>query len=104
MTLIDEIQLNELLGSGKTIVADFYADWCAPCRALAPELDVLEAKYTDVDFVKIDADQNPELVSKLGIMGIPTVVRFGSDGDEVARSTGAVKAEALALRLGLDQS
>jgi thioredoxin 1 len=104
MTFIDEAQLNERLGSGTVIVADFTADWCGPCRALAPELDVLAERYTEVEFVKIDADANPELVTKLGIMGVPTVVRFAADGEEVARSTGAVKAEALAFRLGLDQS
>jgi thioredoxin len=102
MTVIDEAQLRERLGSGKSIVADFYADWCAPCRVIAPELDVLEAKYTDVEFVKIDADANPELVNELGILGVPTVVRFSAEGDEVARTTGAVKAEALAFRLKLD--
>jgi thioredoxin len=104
MTVINEAQLRERLGTGKSIVADFYADWCAPCRAIAPELDVLETRYTDVEFVKIDADANPELVQSLGILGIPTVIRFGGDGQEVARTTGAVKAEALALRLQLDSA
>ena len=104
MTFIDQDQLRERVASGgKTVVADFTADWCPPCRAIAPELDVLEAKYTDVEFVKVDADANAELVSELGIMSIPTVIRF-SGGEEVARTTGAVRAEALALRLRLDES
>lgn len=101
MTFVTQDELRERLGTGKTIVADFTADWCPPCRAIAPELDALEAKYTDVEFVKVDADTNPELTSELKILGIPTVVKFSPDGEEVARSTGAVKAEALALRLQL---
>jgi thioredoxin 1 len=102
MTVIDQVELKQRLGTGKTIVVDFYADWCGPCRALAPELEALEAKYTDVQFVKIDADANPDLLQELGIMGIPTLVKFDEKGTEVARSTGAAKAEALAFRLGLD--
>lgn len=103
MTFIDQAQLRERVAAGgKTIVADFTADWCPPCRAIAPELDVLEATYTDVEFVKVDADANAELVSELGIMSIPTVIRF-TGGEEVARTTGAARAEALALRLRLDE-
>ncbi len=104
MTVINEVELRERLGAGKSVVVDFYADWCAPCRAVAPELDVLEARYTDVEFVKVDSDANPELVQSLGIMGIPTIVRFGEDGAELARTTGAAKADALAFRLKLDQA
>lgn len=104
MTFVTQDELRDRLGSGKTIVADFTADWCPPCRAIAPELDILEAKYTDVEFVKVDADTNPELTSELKILGIPTIVKFSPDGEEVARSTGAVKAEALALRLQLDRA
>ena len=74
MTFIDQAQLRErLVTGGKTVVADFTADWCPPCRAIAPELDILEARYADVEFVKIDADANAELVNELGILGIPTV-------------------------------
>ena len=104
MTFIDQAQLRERLATGgKTVVADFTADWCPPCRAIAPELDVLEATYTDVEFVKIDADENAELVNELGILSVPTVIRF-TGGEEVARTTGAARAEALALRLKLDET
>jgi thioredoxin 1 len=102
MTFVTQDELRERLGNGRAIVADFTADWCPPCRAVAPELDILEAKYTDIDFVKIDADTNPELTNELGILGIPTIVKFSPEGQEVARTTGAVKAEALALRLQLE--
>ena len=102
MTKIDEAQLKQRLGSGRAVVADFYADWCAPCRAVAPELDKLESQFgSDVDFVKVDVDANPALALDLGVMGVPTVVHFSPGGDEVARSTGAAPAQALAFRLKL---
>lgn len=102
MTMINETELRERLGNGRPIVADFTADWCPPCRALAPELDKLEANYgSDIDFVKIDVDENPQLTQDLGVMGVPTVVHFSADGEELARSTGAMPAPALAARLNL---
>jgi thioredoxin len=101
LTIIDEAQLKERLRSGRRIVADFYADWCAPCRAVAPELETLAARYGDVEFVKIDVDANPQLANELGVMGVPTIVHFSAEGEEVARTTGATKADALAFRLGL---
>lgn len=104
MTLLDEAQLQERLGKGKSVVVDFYADWCGPCRAVAPELDKLAQEHADVEFVKVDADANPDLLQRLGIMGIPTLIRFDGSGQEVARSTGAAPAAALALRLGLNGS
>ena len=103
MTHINETELRERLGNGRAIVADFTATWCAPCRALAPELDKLEASHGErFDFVKIDVDENPQLAQDLGVMGVPTVVHFGADGAELARSTGAMPAPALAARLSLD--
>lgn len=102
MTKIDEGQLRDRLGAGRPVVVDFYADWCAPCRAIAPELAALESEHgSDVDFVKIDIDANPTLANELGVMSIPTVVHFGDTGAEVARSVGAAPASALALRLRL---
>jgi thioredoxin 1 len=101
VTVIDQVQLKERLGNGRAVVVDFHADWCGPCRAIAPELDKLDAQYGEVDFVKVDADANPELVNELGVMGLPTVVHFGTDGVEVARSTGAAPAQALEFRLRL---
>jgi thioredoxin 1 len=102
MTTITEAQLKERLGSGKAVVADFYADWCGPCRAVAPELEKLATTYADVEFVKVDVDTNPALARELGVMGVPTIVHFSPAGEEVARSTGAAPAAALEFRLKLD--
>ena len=103
MTLVTDAELQELLGKGTPVVVDFYADWCRPCHALTPELERLSHKVGDAaTFVKLDIDAHPELTQELGIFSVPTVVHFGSDGDEVARSIGAMRADALAELLRLD--
>lgn len=104
MTEVSEAQLKQRLGTGKAIVVDFHADWCAPCRQVAPELDKLAESHTDVEFVKVDVDANPALAQELGVMGVPTIVHFSADGQEVARTTGAAPAPALELRLKLGRS
>jgi thioredoxin len=101
--VVTDTELQGLLGSGKAVVADFYADWCAPCRALSPEIEELSSRLGgEVAFVKVDVDANPDLAVRLGILGVPTVVHFSGTGEEVARSVGAVRADELARRLRLE--
>ena len=102
ITFVNDTELQDLRGKGGVIVADFTADWCPPCRVLAPEIEKLSDTLADVTFVKVDVDSNPALTNELGIYSVPTVVHFDGRGAEVARSTGAVRAEELARRLRLD--
>jgi thioredoxin 2 len=70
------------------VVVDFYADWCGPCRAMAPLLDELAAQRAgELLVLKVDTDRDPALASRLGIRGIPTVIGF-RDGQEVKRHVG----------------
>jgi thioredoxin len=102
LPVVDEAQLQGMLGKGRSVVVDFYADWCGPCRAIAPELEKLASESEgSVDFVKLDVDANPRLTAELGIMGIPTVIHFAPDGSEFARAVGAARGEELARRLRL---
>jgi thioredoxin len=102
MKIVSGRELEELRKAGKPVVVDFYADWCGPCRAIAPEVEALAEQVGQAaTFVKIDVDADPELASSLGILGIPTVIHFGRDGAEVARSTGLVRSAMLADALGL---
>ncbi len=58
-------------------MVDFYADWCGPCRIIAPMIEQLSKEYAGrVKFVKINTDENQELASQFGIMSIPTVMFF----------------------------
>lgn len=83
-------RLQELLGEGKTVVCDFWAAWCSPCRMLAPVMDSLAAELGDrAEFVKIDIDAEGETAVRYGIMSIPAV--FVLKGEEiVARNIGYV--------------
>lgn len=61
----------------KTLVVDFYADWCGPCRMLSPVMEKLSSLYEgQAEFVKINVDDNPDLAREYGIMSIPCVMVF----------------------------
>jgi thioredoxin len=81
--------------SGVPVLVDFYADWCGPCKMMAPVLDDLAHRHAGQLLVaKLDTDRWPAVAGRFGIRGIPTLILFG-DGVEVARETGAVPAERL---------
>src|SRR6267142_7041722 len=72
------------------VVVDFYADWCGPCKIMAPLLDdVAHRRAGEMLVVKLDTDKNPVTGQRFGIRGIPTLIAF-RDGKEVARRVGAV--------------
>ncbi len=78
------------------VVVDFWAPWCGPCRMIDPIMKRLGESYTGrVDVWKINADEQPELLQKLRIYGIPTLVAF-HQGEEVSRRTGVASQEMLA--------
>jgi thioredoxin 1 len=73
---------------GRLVVVDFYADWCGPCKQLAPMLDKLAVEYGDrVAVGKVDFDASAELANRLGVEGIPDV-RFYRDGEQVDKIIG----------------
>ncbi len=77
-----------VLGSEAPVLVDFYADWCAPCKYVAPLMDELAETHKGTLLVaKIDTDQAPELSQKFGIRSIPTLILFKA-GEEVERSVG----------------
>ncbi len=70
-------ELEELISSGKTVVCDFWATWCGPCRMLAPVVDEVAGELLDkAVFVKVDVDENEDAARKYGVMSIPTVYLF----------------------------
>lgn len=72
------------------VVVDFYADWCQPCKIMAPVLDELARdRVGQLLVMKLDTDRNPQMAMKYGIRGIPTLIVF-RDGAEFARETGAI--------------
>jgi thioredoxin 2 len=77
------------------VVVDFYADWCQPCKVMAPLLDELaRVRLGELLVMKLDTDRNPAMSMKYGIRGIPTLIVF-RDGGEFARETGAIPRQRL---------
>lgn len=79
---------SDLTNSDKPVLVDFYADWCAPCRAMKPVLEDLKAQMgEDVSIYKIDVDKNQSIAERFGIRSIPTLILF-KDGEPVWRKSG----------------
>lgn len=84
------------------VFVDFYADWCGPCRQVAPTLEELSSKWEGtVRFVKVNIDDNPQLARKYGVLSIPTIMLF-EEGQAAARTMGARPANAIERDPGLD--
>lgn len=83
-----------IIGSNKTIVIDFWAVWCGPCKMLAPIFEELSNEMDNVIFCKVNVDEQPELAAAFKISSIPTVV-FVKDRTIVDQSVGYVTKEQL---------
>ncbi len=79
---------DEVVSKG-TVLVDFFAVWCGPCKMLAPELEKVSSKIT---VVKVDVDENLELSRRFGVMSVPTLVLF-KDGKQVNMNIGYMPAE-----------
>ena len=80
---------NEVLKSDKKVLVDFNAEWCGPCKMLAPVLDEMSESNNSVKFVSINVDENQDLASKYNVMSIPCLVLI-ENGEETKRSIGVI--------------
>ena len=88
-TVTDASFHADVIGSDKPVLVDFWAEWCGPCRMIAPALEELSSELADkVTVAKLNIDENPDAPSRYGVRGIPTMILF-RDGQPAATKVGA---------------
>ena len=95
VTVTDATFADDVLGSDKPVLVDFWAEWCGPCRMVAPVLEEIGAEHADeITIAKLDIDANPSTARDYQVMSIPTMILF-KGGEPVKQIVGAKPKAAL---------
>ena len=88
-----------VLNNGRTVLIDFYAHWCGPCKMLSPIVDQIADENSDFDVYKLNVDEAPEIAAKYGVMSIPTLIVF-KNGQAVGKTIGVQSKQTILNMLG----
>lgn len=86
---------SDVLGSDKPVVVDFWAEWCGPCKMIAPSLEEISEENSAIEVAKVNIDENQDLAVKFGVRSIPTLMMF-KNGEHVDTLVGAQSKSKLA--------
>ncbi|MEF9967597.1 MAG: thioredoxin [Longicatena sp.] len=101
MRIIETVaEFDELIASNKPVLVDFFAEWCGPCKMIAPVLEEFSKSYDTIEFVKVDVDSLGELAQRYSVMSIPALFVF-KDGQVVKNVVGFQPKPALETLLNL---
>ena len=89
---------NEVLNADGTVLVDFYADWCGPCKMVSPIVDEIAETQSGIAVGKVNVDESSALAAKFNVVSIPTLIVF-KDGQETARLIGYKPKEAILAEL-----
>lgn len=93
-TDIDSDKMEEVQNSDDYWVVDFWADWCGPCKKLAPRYEEVSEEVEGVQFGKVDMEEHGDIGTQFGVRALPTLLIL-KDGEEVARTSGAMPKQKL---------
>lgn len=85
---------DDVLSQNSVVLVDFYADWCGPCKMLAPVIEEIASENSDITVGKVNVDESPELAMRYGITSIPTLIVF-KNGEVAATKLGYCQKEAV---------
>jgi len=96
---ITDTNFEEVINSDQPVLVDFWAEWCGPCKMIAPVVEELATEYDGKAVIgKVDVDSNPEVSAKFGIRSIPTLLVF-KNGEVVDKQIGAVPKNVLSQKI-----
>ena len=93
-------KFQQLIDADQPLLVDFSAEWCGPCKMLAPELKKFAGQIGDrLKVIKVDVDRNPQAAARFGVQGVPTLILFRK-GQQLWRRSGAMSASQLSQAIG----
>lgn len=96
---LEQKDFQKTINNNKSVLIDFYADWCGPCQTLLPTIHKLAEEFNgDVTIKKVNVDTNKELAASFGVRSIPTLIHI-EDGKEIGRHTGLISENDLRDRI-----